>query len=290
MKHFMLASALVTAALALTQPAMATTVTLNGTIANGSLLNAGTYSDSFNGSAVLPANYKINSATFVFSFIDDQDAVTTGAAQTTSTLYGSYDYLGSSYVDGNYHATSVRDATVNQTVQKTGSQESATISLAGATVGTGATTKVQSSATVTSSPSRSLDDSYGHDGFNVPYVCGWLTFCNYWIAGSFSDYYTDTVTRTTTTTSDWTGSFAVTGAITDQATLNQFLLTDQLNFGLTIAGDLYLSSARLVLDVTEIAAANVPEPSSVLLMGLGLFGLVQQTRRRAKLQAARQRG
>jgi hypothetical protein len=235
--------------------AFATPVALTGSIGTSNLSNS-TYNASYSGKSFLPENYLINSLTFSFTFKDDaKDSYTSLPAtvdKTTSTGYG--------YESGFLNVTYGRDVTVYQSVARTGEQETAELSLAGIKVGSGNTASTISSATDTTN-ARLYD---GKDCF---------IFCDY--------YYSDTKYITTTTTTDWTGSFTISGTVTNQTILDKLLNDDQLLLSLKVGGDLILTSSSLMLDYTKVEPAKVPEPSTVMLSLLGLAGL-GFSRRRAK--------
>lgn len=253
-------SALFAACAALSTVASATPVTLTGSIANNTLLSNGTVSGVFDGTSVLPTDYTINSLTFSFTFLDDTDPLTSSTTVTgkTSTGYDAYSWL-----------TYVRDVTTTQTVTQTGQQESVSLALAGVTVGSGATTATQTSSTTTSSGQLSLDSVY----------CFLACLTKY----------SDNITVTTTNTTDWTGSFTISGTVTDASILSQLLSNDQLLYSLTTSGDVYLTSAQLNLDITPTTQASsaVPEPSTILLAlaGLGGIGLGRRYGKRARARA-----
>lgn len=251
------ATALLTALCALSTAASATQLALNGSMGTTSM-STSTYNATFSGKSLLPQDYTINSLTFSFSFMDDgSDTWTTSSPSVTSVSTGNY------YSDG--FLTQTRDRTVNQTVNTTSEQESATLSLAGIQVGSGATTlKETISAPVLSSTTTTLDKT----------SC--FILCTY--------YYTDTNTYTTTDTKDWTGPFTISGTVTNQQILDKLLADDMLAVSLNVKGDLKLTAANILLDYTKVESNKVPEPSSLMLAAGGLFGLGYARRRAARAQ------
>ncbi len=238
---------------AMSNSAFAAPVALTGAI-GASALSTGTYNATFSGASFLPENYLINSLKYSFTFKDDaSDGWTTSQPKTDKTVTGDY-----SYESGVFNYTYGRDVKVYQTVQRSGEQESAQLSLAGLLVGSGATGK-----TVTSDTSNATSRVY--DGKD----CGF--FCDY--------FYSNTTTYTTTVTTDWSGAFTISGTVSSKEILDKLLLDDKLLVSLKVNGDLILTGASLMVDYT---AAEVPEPSTVLLALAGLGGLGFARRRRPR--------
>jgi hypothetical protein len=275
MKKTALCASLAAALTYLSGPALAAPITIEGSVADGSLLAGGTTQGAFDATALLPAYYQINSASFRFSFGDDADALTDGSPLVAGSRFGSYNYGGG---NGTYVYSYYRDVTQVQSVQRTGEQEGASLSLGGLAAGSGATSSTQSSMDATVYQGMSLDSSYYYPGYS--YSCGNHSTC--WNPGYSYSYYSNNYTQTFYNTQDWTGGFEISGTITDKSLLDQLLNNSRLDFGLSVYGDLYLTRSQLSLDVTEIAApsGDVPEPSSLSLALLALGALGYTLRRR----------
>lgn len=74
------------------------------------------------------------------------------------------------------------------------------------------------------------------------------------------------------------------GAITivqslDAAALNDLADDGEINFDLTAYGDLYYKSGFLTVEIDANPQSSVPEPASILLLGLGLLGVIGTRKR-----------
>jgi hypothetical protein len=278
MKANRLALAVVAAVCTLSAPAFATPVILSSSIASNTLLNNTNYTGTFNGAGVLPASYTINSLSYSFNFTDNAgDAINYGALQTLDPTVGAYGLTSTTKDrDGTVTKNWSRDVLTNKTALNTSAKESVSLALAGINVGSGATS-MTSSTTTSTSPSVAKDagskyvaaycSQYDGDGNCLK------TEPATW------NYYTDnTATKTVTTAQDWSGSFAIAGATTNQQIINQLLNGNALQFGLTVGGSVILANAQITLDITENA---VPEPSTLALMLAAVGGLGYSMRRRS---------
>lgn len=283
--HIALAAAVL--ACTLSAPVAAAPISLNATL-DGLLSNSA--QGKFDASSALNGNYKIDSLTFTFSFNDDGDVINYGDAQRTAytptTSYKKDGKAGTATAPNGHKVSTqsyTRDATSFETVLGLGQQESASLSLAGIDVGYGETelSKATSKSTSAGRSPVGQDPDKTDSGYEK---CFWLFFyiCN-WEQGTWK-YYTDNVkTVTTTDTQTWTGSFDITGTTTDRSIIDQLLNNKYLDFGLGLTGDLFLTNAQIDFEATEIAA-EVPEPSTALLMLAALGGLGYSMRRRSTKQ------
>jgi len=254
----LITTALLTALCTISTAALATPVAMTGSFASGSLSD-NTYSAVFSGKSFLPTDYTVNSLSFSFTFLDDTSDNWTTSAPVSN---------GSNLTGYGYHTSSsyARYLTSFQTVQRTSAQESAALSIGGTLLGTGSTAWTESSTTSTSALTAKYDK----------------TECEWWGWGACYDYYTKSKTETTTVSRDYTGAFTISGIISDKSIIDELLRSDQLTLNLKVAGDLVLTNSQLLLDYTKvIPAAEVPEPSSILLALAGLVG-IGAVRRRSK--------
>ncbi|WP_306396702.1 PEP-CTERM sorting domain-containing protein [Telluria beijingensis] len=287
MKATRIALAIAAIACTLSAPVVAAPITLNASL--DGLLSNSIQNGRFDASEVLKGNYKINSLSFSFSFADNDDAISYGAPSVTDYQAGNYTKSapdGHAMGDLGYKVNTKyfsRNATSFETVTGLGKKESVSLSLAGVNVGSGSTKLTESTKNTTSAGRTPVySENKSDNGYEQ---CGLGVFGNEcaWQTGTWN-FYTDNVkTQTTTNTSDWTGNFDISGSTTNQSIIDQLLNNKYLDFGLDIAGDLYLTGAQIDLDVTEIAA-EVPEPSTVMLMLAALGGLGYSMRRRSAKQ------
>lgn len=259
--------------------AIATPLTLNGSIADGSLLNAPNVGGQFT-LAALPANYEITGASFAFTFADDADNFVSGAPQVTSSSYGAYAY-NSAYSYTYYQRTFTgytRSGTLSQTVVRSGEQEAVSLSLGGVAAGSGSTALTESSSQqVYNGQYFDTQVARGPDGY---YSCG--NRCSGYGSLNYDNYYSLPTVTQTNVVRDWYGAFTIAGTISDKDMLDALLTSGRLAFDLSVTGDLYLNGSMLQLDIAEKAApagGEVPEPATSWLM-LGALGVLAYTMRR----------
>lgn len=267
--------------------AMAAAVTLWYSAPSGTITEA--YSGVFDGTAVLPSSYHVNTASYRFSFSDDKDPVT-ATQRTVATDKGSYrqvDYYPAAtlpcstptdpYRTCTAPALYVYEANVTEHVEiaKTGQTERVGVSLGGYRTGLSGGTAVSEFSSVGEPvlSGRRFDTSYVAAG-------GTDLIGNYYPPIEH-DYYSLVYVQTTTLIEDWTGDFNLAGGISQQGILDQLLNTRRLDFELSVTGDLYLTGAWLYLDITDTTpTGTVPEPGTFALLGLGIAALRLNRRRR----------
>ena len=251
----LITTALLTTLCTISAAALATPIAMTGAFASSDLAN-NNYSAVFSGKSFLPTDYTVNSLAYSFSFRDDgaDTFMTSAPVSTGSSMTGWRPHTAVSFA---------RYLTNYATVNRTGQQESAALSIGDVVLGTGSTALTESSKT-TSSP---LHAKYEGKGCFYNHCYG---------------FYTKSWTDTTTITRDYTGAFTISGIISNQSIIDELLRSDQLTLNLNVVGDLVLTNSQLLLDYTKVvASAEVPEPSSILLALAGLAGL-GAVRRRSK--------
>lgn len=265
-------------ALAASFGANATTVTIGSSgILNGDYLAQGSHTGSFNGSVALAQAFQINSASFTFAFTDDADVfdISPRTVISQSSLGQRGTFLGYYNSADNYKIVRTTEVNSSQVQSKAGESVSVRLGSGNLLAGSGATTANQ---TTDSTSTRSAEVFDRTDRFaGGSYSCGRNRTC--YSNDYVYNYYDDVLENLTTTYSDATGSFTVSGNITNAALLNDLLASRNLNFGFQVDGDLMLTDARLNLDITNLAQ-GVPEPGSVslLLAMAGAWGLARRRR------------
>lgn len=248
--------------------AMADEITLNAT-AVPAYLNNSSYLGTFDGSALLPNRFAINSISFSFMFSDDASDpfastfgfVSSGATTANSELPGT---------GGNKKR--VVTTTNTTPVTRTGEQESVLLSFGDTIFGgnTNATTSGPVTSTVPGSETFvriSYERSNGTSCTAASSACKTIY------------HYTKTNTATRTTTVNHGGDFGIADSLLGyDSVLSSFIESKQLHFGLGVTGDLNLTGATLTLDYTKLA--EVPEPAPLALFGIALAGLAGLRRAR----------
>jgi MYXO-CTERM domain-containing protein len=272
----------------LAQTAAAAPVVLDASMAAGTLLGGGSHAGTFDGSAVLPTVFQIDAASFSFTFRDDSDALVGGPQNYVGSTYSAYSLISSGYNGSNYYYNYLRQQHNGYAQTKTTEGESASVSLGSGALsaGSGSTATTSSAAPAsTQYTGQSYDTSSGYNGYSYTYGCGNHSTCSGYNPGSWSYYYSDNYSDLTVTTIDQTGSFTVSGTVTDDALLAELMADRSLAFSLGVQGDLVLTGGWLSLDVTELptaAAEAIPEPASGALALAALGAAAYATRRRRK--------
>lgn len=255
--------------------AMATAITLSATGLPSSL-NNNVYQGSFNGSAVLPGQFTVNSLSFAFNFSDDSlDPFTsvTGLPVSTSSDTSTTETLPT----GDKNVT--KTTTVTNYVTRTGEKETVALSFGAVSGSTVAGVPVVVTTTVTG-PTVEGAKTYAKNNGDA---------CTAEQAAASSACkttrnFTVTQTVTNTTTTDYTGNIALGGSLLAYNNLvAEFLQNKALNFNLTATGDLNFVSGAMNVDYTDttVAPSNaVPEPGSLALFAIALFGVAGVRRAR----------
>jgi MYXO-CTERM domain-containing protein len=272
-------SALLSVLFAASPLSHAVPLTLDASLADGSLLAAGAHAVVFDGGAKLPSSYTINRASFTFSFIDDADGYAS-TLQKTGASAGSYVLFDRQYSGYDVYSFYQRQLTEFFNEQRVYSQESVSVSIAGTQLGAGATGKSTSSDVLTNHVGQIYESQDGYPWYGGIYCDARCTGS----AGQMNLYYADYTSKVTVSTTDWSGAFTVAGEIADSALLKPLLSTKRLSFDMSVLGDLTLAGARLDLDITDTTpspAHAVPEPSTAWLALAGAAGLFLRRRRQS---------
>lgn len=259
-------SAIALLAFAAASQASADVISLDATV-SPAYLNNTSYMGSFDGSAVLPASFTINSFGFSFLFADDSDnfTSTTGAVSSSSSI-------GAAVVVGARTETVTTTITNKSTVTRTGGQEGVTLSFGSvlfsgqtAPSSTSSTNKIAGTPVVTS-----VTYTRGNGS-----TCSKSDWQNNVMGCKQTTYYSVTNTEITTNETDYTGQIALSNSLLGYGSLlTELLTTKQLGFGINVTGDLNFVSAKLDIDYTKVMPAGneVPEPGSLALFGIALLG------------------
>lgn len=227
------------------------------------------YVGSFDGSAVLPGRFTINSIAFSFTFADD---ATDPFASTSGTMSSSVSTTTSELSGTGGNKKRLVTTTNTTPVTRTGEQESVLLSFDGALFG-GATGSSASGPVTTS--------TLGAERFvRVSYERANGTSCTAPSAACKTIYhYSNVKTATRTTTINYTGGFEVADSLMGyDSLLSTFIGSKSLQFGLGVTGDLHLTGATLSLDYTKVE--EVPEPAPLALLGIALMGFAGLHRKR----------
>jgi len=244
--------------------ATATTISINASGLPG-YLNNNTYQGSFDGSAVLPVNFAINSIGFSFSFSDDAD-ILTSVSGTPVTVAGT-PVTAAVGTGGDKSITTPLTVTTN--VTRTGEQESVLLSFGFVSFGAQTGTSIVGPVTVsqTDNPvliSTTYEKNSGKDG--KVSCTSQEAQTNQACKATYTYTVTTNVTKTTTT--DYSGNIALADSLLAYDDVLAALQSNKsLNFSLGVTGDITLTNAKLTLDYTE-----TPEPGSLALFGIALLG------------------
>lgn len=241
--------------------AMAAEITLNAT-AVPAYLNNNFYTGTFDGSALLPNRFAINSVSFSFTFADDATdpftnqfgTVASGSVTTTTELPGT---------GGNKKR--VVTTTNTTPVTRSGEQESVLLSF-GDALFAGETSFSSAAAVTSTTPGAENLVRVSYERSNGTSCTGPSAPCK------TVYHYTKVNTATRTTTVNYTGGFTIADSLMGYDSLIAGLAdAKSLQFGLGVTGDLNLTGATLTLDYTKLA--EVPEPAPLALVGISLLGL-----------------
>lgn len=247
-----------TCAIATSASASAETIRLDGSFGNN--LSTNTYNTVFKSN--LTEKFDVNSLSFSFTFQDfGPTAWTEGKAYNVKN--GKLNDYTHSFLRWD------RDVTNTQHIDKTSQQETAALMFGNTELKSGGTAK----KTGTEDKSVDVETSQG-------WMCRYFIFCG--------TKYTTTTTATTYHKTDYTGPFTISGVIDDKNIIDQLIGTGELSLALKVFGNLKLTGGGIDLDYTTKvdAPAEVPEPSSLLLAGVGLAAVGFARRRRSSAAKA----